>query len=429
MRFAHLRFVRTTALAIAVSAALSSAALAHAPHAGSGGVDQAPAQALAIGALLDLTGSGATLGKSSQAALNLAALDINAELQSVGSSLNVQVTVRDTGLTPATALQASQELASEGVQVAIGPQTSSEVAAIQLWANANGFLIVSHGSTASSLSNRNDNVLRFVPDDTHEIEAVSALLKRDGIKAVVPLWRDDAGNRGLHDSLVRLFPADGGVVLDGASYPANASDYSAPLATVSTQLQQAQQEYGAGSVAIMLASFEEAVQVFHAAQRVPVLAGARWYGTDGVAQSAALLQDAQAMAFATQVVFPCANLGLDPEAKGDWQPLSDRIMASTGIAPDASALAAYDAAWVITLAYLETGPAPQAAALRQAIVNTAGHYYGATAQTMLNASGDRASGDYDFWSIRSQGGSPKWVVTATYQAGLGGSGTITEAGR
>lgn len=158
------------AIAVAVSILSSSPALASAPSGAPGHrVDQSTPQTLTIGALLDLSGNGATLGRNSQAALNLAAADINTEFQSVGSSVSVQISVQDTGLNPSTALQDSQLLASQGVQVVIGPQTSSEVAAIQPWADSNGLLVVSHGSTASSLSNRDDNILRFVPDDTHEI--------------------------------------------------------------------------------------------------------------------------------------------------------------------------------------------------------------------------------------------------------------------
>jgi branched-chain amino acid transport system substrate-binding protein len=389
---------------------------------------QPPAGELTLGALLGLTGGATTLGRTSQAALQLATEDINAELLAAGSPLHIRIAIADTQLLPATALQQAQSLAGQGIQVAIGPQTSSEAAAIKPWADANGFLVLSNGSTASSLSIRDDNVLRFVPDDSHEIEAETALLQHDGIKAVVPLWRDDAGNRGLHDSLVRLFPASGGVVLDGASYAVDAADYTQPLATVSSQVQQAQQQFGPNAVAVMLASFEEAVQVFHAAQNDPVLSSVRWYGTDGVAQSVVLLRDAQARAFTQKVGFPCANLGLDQGAKGIWQPLSDRINAAAGIVPDTSAFAAYDAAWVATLAYLESGAAPSSSALRQTIANFAGRYYGATGRTLLNAAGDRASGNYDFWSIRDEAGSPRWVISSTYQTSPGGSGRIVDTG-
>ena len=58
-----------------------------------------------------------------------------------------------------------------GVRIIVGPQSSSEVAAIQPLANAEGVLVVSQGSTASSLAMPNDNVFRFVPND--HIEGLS----------------------------------------------------------------------------------------------------------------------------------------------------------------------------------------------------------------------------------------------------------------
>jgi branched-chain amino acid transport system substrate-binding protein len=385
---------------------------------------QAATRPITIGALLSLTEGEATLGKNSQAAVNLAAQDINAELSAAGSPQSVSIVIEDTQFDTANALSKAQALAAQGVQVAIGPQSSAEAAAIKPWADANSFLLLSHGSTASSLSLPGDNLLRFVPDDTYEMQAISTLLQHDGIKAVVPLWRDDPGNGGLHDSLVREFPALGGVVLSGASYAPGAQDYSAQVATVSAQVQQAQQEYGAKAVAVVLASFDEAVQVFHTAQNDPILSSVSWYGTDGIAQSAAIINDPQAAAFAEKIGFPCANLGLDPAARSIWQPLSDRIKAVTGARPDASALAAYDATWVAALAYLETGPAPDISALRQTIMAVAGRYYGATGRTLLNAAGDRDGGDYDFWSVRNQGGSPGWVVTDSYEATPGQPGQI-----
>jgi branched-chain amino acid transport system substrate-binding protein len=418
------RFLAIVGLMVAAAATLpSGAALPAAAVAGAVG-QQRPPQEIAIGALLSLTGNGATLGMTSQAALTLAQQDINAELGNAGSSLRVRVVVEDTAFSPTIALQKTQELTGQGIKVVIGPQSSAEVAAVKPWIDSHGMVAISQGSTASSLSIPDDGILRFVPDDTHEIEALTALLLHDGVRTVVPLWRDDAGNRGLHDSLVRLFAAAGGSVLEGASYAPDASDYAPQLQVVRSAVEEAQQQGEAGDVAVYLASFNEAAELFHAAQHDPVLSAVRWYGADGVAQSAALLSDADAAAFAERVGFPCPNLGLDADAQPVWQPLADRIEAMTGVAPDASGLAAYDAAWVAALSYLETGPAADGALLLQTIPSAAGRYFGATGRTTLNAAGDRASGDYDFWAVRSNGGTPAWTAIGSYQVSPGSAGRV-----
>jgi len=44
-----------------------------------------------------------------------------------------------------------------------------------------------------------------------------ALLAQDGIETVVPLWREDAGNQGLHDAVESQFQAQGGTVTAGPS--------------------------------------------------------------------------------------------------------------------------------------------------------------------------------------------------------------------
>src|SRR5438046_6154468 len=69
-----------------------------------------PSDTIVIGGLFSLTGDGATLGKASQAALDLAARDINAELAALRLSYRVQTAFADTRLTPAGAVDGIQSL-------------------------------------------------------------------------------------------------------------------------------------------------------------------------------------------------------------------------------------------------------------------------------------------------------------------------------
>src|SRR5262249_15265913 len=158
---------------------------------------------------------------------------------------------------PATALQRLQILAAQGVKLVIGPQSSAEVQALKSYADQNGIVIISQGSTASSLSIAGDNVFRFAPDDSHEAEAVVALMGRDGIRTVVPIWRADAGNQGLHDSTKRAMEARGGTVSEGVRYQTTDQDFTAALSTIRAQVSQAVSGQGAGSVAVYLAAFDE----------------------------------------------------------------------------------------------------------------------------------------------------------------------------
>src|SRR6266478_7641652 len=151
-----------------------------------------------IGVLASLTGSGSSLGKSTVAALEIAADQI--ETATKGRT-RFRVLVRDTQLDPSQALDAIKDLDSRGVNIVFGPQSSSEVAAIKPFADAHNILVISQGSTASSLSIPGDNIFRLCPNDIREAEAIVSLMWHDGIRTIVPLWRNDAGNNGLHDSV------------------------------------------------------------------------------------------------------------------------------------------------------------------------------------------------------------------------------------
>jgi branched-chain amino acid transport system substrate-binding protein len=148
-----------------------------------------------------------------------------------------RVLVRDTQLIPSKALDAIKDLGSRGVNIVFGPQSSSEVAEIKPYADAHNILIISQGSTASSLAIPGDNIFRLCSNDTREAEALVALLRHDGIRAIVPLWRNDAGNNGLHDSVQIRFQALGGRATPGFRYEPATTDFSAATSSVASQIQ------------------------------------------------------------------------------------------------------------------------------------------------------------------------------------------------
>ena len=121
-----------------------------------------------VGVLATLTGSGFTLGIDTVAALQIAEEQIEADAISQHGGYRFHFFVRDTQHDPAKALAAIQDLAKRGVQIIIGPQTSSEVRMIKPFADAHNFLVISQGSTASSLSIAGVNIFRLCPDDRLE---------------------------------------------------------------------------------------------------------------------------------------------------------------------------------------------------------------------------------------------------------------------
>jgi branched-chain amino acid transport system substrate-binding protein len=349
--------------------------------------------------------------------MELAVEDVNAF--AAGRNITFRADVRDTRLEPARALQELESLRGSGVRLVIGPQSSAELAAVKPFVDANGLIVVSQSSTAGSLAVA-DRIFRLTPADSLEGVAMAALMYADGIRHVIPAWRADAGNQGLHAGMRSAFTARGGTASVGAEYAASATSFAATVAALGTQVRAALAARPASQVAVHLSAFDEAADILALAAADPVLASVRWYGADGVTQSAAITGSAQATAFAELVGFPAPTVGADPAARTRWEPLAARIRARAGGAtPDAFAFGVYDAVWIAAQAYLASPADVQADSLAARFQVAAGTHYGATGWTVLNAAGDRREGIFDFWAIRTAGTGRAWTQVASYDTRLG----------
>jgi branched-chain amino acid transport system substrate-binding protein len=176
---------------------------------------------------------------------------------------------------------------------------------------------------------------------------------------------------------------------------------------------------------VYFAAFEEsAVGIFAAASADPVFSQVRWYGGDGMVQSSLVVADPDAAGFAAATQLRAPTYGLDDALLQEHADLIDAIEARSGDLPaDAFTLAAYDALHLATLAYAEVGLGSiedyRAELLRQAET-----YTGATGPATLNANGDRAVGDYDFYQV-CPGSPATWNRVSAYRAA---AGTIASLG-
>ncbi|HEX6040987.1 ABC transporter substrate-binding protein [Longimicrobium sp.] len=374
-------------------------------------------QEVAIGGIFSLTGNWSSLGVTSKAALELAVEDANR--YAAGRGITFTADVRDTKLEPARALAALDSLRAAGVKIVIGPQSSAELSAIRAFVNSNELIVVSQSSTAGSLAVAGDHIFRFTAADSLEGVASAALMWGDGIRAVIPVWRADAGNQGLHTATRAAFTARGGTVSTGTEYGASATTFGTTATTLGDQVRAALAGRPAGQVGVYVAGFDEVADLFTAAAADPVLASVRWYGADGIAQSGALLAKPAAVAFAETVGFPSALFGLDFSARQNWQPVATRIQQRAGSAPDAFALAVYDATRVAAMAYLASPAEVRLDSLSVRFVDAASTYHGLTGWTVLNAAGDRQFADFDFWAIRPSGATHAWTRVAGYETRSG----------
>lgn len=361
-----------------------------------------------IGALVSTSGDWSTLGNATVAALDLAAADINAELVAMRLPYRVETFSEDTALDPAKALTRLTSMANDNVQYVIGPQSSAEAAAVRDFANTHNIILISQGSTASSLAIAGDNLFRLAPNDKLEGAAIAALIRSDGYDTLVPAWRLDAGNIGLRNSTAAAFT---GTVANGVSYDPSTTDFTSVVTTLGSAVRAIKSSNPTAKIAIYLASFDEAVDIFNKARLDPDLASVRWYGGDGTVQSQKILDNANAASFANTTGYTAPNVGLDDATKDVWRPVSDAIKARVGFTPDAYALSVYDAAWVAALSFVESRGASDLR--REAFVRNVQRYWGLTGSTALDANGDRKSGNFDFWTVQNGA----WVRTSQYVGG------------
>ena len=232
--------------------------------------------------------------------------------------------------------------------------------------------------------------------------------------------RDDAGNSGLVTAIRTAFPKLGGLVVDGVVYGPNESDFSDEVARLETAL--ASTSVMEGEVGVYLAGFAEVGNLLAAAAQSESLSSLKWYGSNSVALSGELLQNLAGAAFAVKAGYPNPILGLRSQDEPQWGPISSRVSNELGRAPDAFALAAYDALVTAYKAAEHLGDRlngeETAPGMRYELPALANRTTGLTGPLHLNAAGDRDQASYDFWSVCQRGpGDFTWVKSATYSVG------------
>ena len=368
-------------------------------------------QTIKVAALLSKTGEWSNLGISSEAALQIGVAEINQDFENRGLPYRFELSVFDTELVPSIAVQKMEYLASNNFRLVIGPQSSSEMAAVKSIADSLGILVVSQGSTASSLSIANDALYRYVPGDQIEGAAMSNTLITAGKQALVTLARNDVGNVGLQNSLNTNFSNLGGTVVSAGTYEPLITDYSVALAEVKNQIIQFSSTYTNNQIAVYLASFDEAVALFNQASGDPVLSSVMWYGGDGFIKNQALLNDPLAAQFAFATSFFSPEFGLPASAESLWSPLLTSIFNACGQEADAFTLSAYDALKVMAKVVEQNEGIPATgSSLFNSFMTLSNTHVGATGSIALNANGDRANGSFNYWGLAFANGVYTWSL-------------------
>ncbi|MFH1744494.1 MAG: penicillin-binding protein activator [bacterium] len=381
------------------------------------GVDE-----IVLGALLPLTGSLSSSGEAGDAAVQMAIEDVNSYFATKGLPYHASVIIEDTGTDPVQALAALQSLANQGIRLVVGPYVSSTVEAVKDYADANGILILSPASSATSLAIPDDNIYRLAPDDTNQGLAIASYLNRLNVKTVIPIYMDDTFGNSLSDSTRQKFQEIGGTYPAGVKFDPNASDLSPYVQSLKEQVEQAVGSAGADAVAVHLIAFEQTIDIFNLASGDPVLSSVRWFGNDGITENEAILNDPVAAAFAVATNFasPIARRDDSFDAIIPTFPITQqfrrRLEARLGSRGDEFAVNAYDAMFASALTYQYGHMPVDLESLKSAFDFATSLYIGYNLKIEINEAGDRSKGAYGFYKIkRLSNGAYRWYVAASFR--------------
>jgi len=200
------------------------------------GMSAAPAPALAqggpikIGAILPLTGSGASYGVWMKGGAEMAAEEINAAGGIAGRKL--EVIYEDHAADPSKAVNAMRRLVEvEKVSFSL-TSYSSPTLAVQPIAVQNKVVIMNGGGQSDSLANK-DYLYNNIPVVSNEVGVIADWLVKDRklANAVLIVANDEAG-RNAAKTFRERFGAAGGKVLAEEQVALDATDFRAQLAKV-----------------------------------------------------------------------------------------------------------------------------------------------------------------------------------------------------
>jgi branched-chain amino acid transport system substrate-binding protein len=234
-----------------------------------------------------------------------------------------------------------------------------------------------------------------------------------GIRFYVPIWRGDTYGDGLKSSTEQAFKRLGGGVDAGVRYNPEVKEFTTETAALADKVRAAISAHGKDRTAVHLIAFEEAVTFFNEAAKQSVLKEIRWYGSDGTALSGGVADDAVSAQFSKDTKF--LNTIFAPTRSDIFNRVRDTVKSQVGREPDSYSYTMYDILWVLTQSILMAN-AYDPVAVKELLPTAAGAYFGASGWTVLNAAGDRKTGDYDIWIIETVGDKNEWKLAAVWSA-------------
>ena len=377
-------------------------------------------QHIKVGVLLGFSGVGSQNATETQAALEVGLDNIRALIRQNWLDVTIELVYKDTESDPDLALNHAQALIDEGVRLIIGPYTSAEAMAVKELADQHDVLVVSHSAVSTALAIPNDNLLRFVPSDHYQAEALQAMMAADGLEAMVAVVRNDLWSNSLMEAVSEVFLSHGGEIIAQLPFEPDTEQFGALAQEVVNEMATGAAIYGEEHTGLYLISFADGTPILEAVSAAGLSVGHKLYGASAYAQNASLPANASAASFAAETGIKVPVFGLDESAANIYEPIQARIKEMIGTEANIYALAAYDILKTAFLAHITQDPGVAFEEFKKHFIHTASSYFGATGHTELDENGDRMNVYYDFWTIiETAEGEYQWHLAAKYNTSTG----------
>ena len=360
---------------------------------------------LVLASLMPFSGDLASLGPGIALGAKVAVDQINA-LGGVNGQ-DIVYLEGDSGCNADVALTGLQDVIAQGAQGVMGAACSSATLALLSSVIEANVALVSPSSTSPQLTTveKGGMFSRTAPSDAFQGVVLAAELVKDGIETISIISRADSYGRGLANATLEAFEAQGGSVANVVYHAADASEFSAEVTAV-----------GKGNPDAIVAI------LFPDTTGCPIVQGAfeqgltdiPWYFTDGVKDSATLIECSQGALEGFKGVAPGASESAALESfKALYSAATNGENETFIFAPQA-----YDAAMLMILSAIANGtdgksiaggmiaasgggtPCIGAECIDLALAGEDFDYVGASGPIDLDANGDPTAGTYDIYQIQ-----------------------------
>ena len=360
------------------------------------GVQAQDAEVYVLGAALPFTGSLGTFGQDFERGIELAVMQMNAELAAAGVNARFEMASADTEQTPEGAARAVQSIVqTTGAQVVVGPVTTSEVLGAKQFADENGVILVAPASSGVAGGIPGDNIFRVIyPPDVFASSAYASIALDRGYENMVVLYIDDPFGNGMVEGFAANYQAGGGGEVVSFGYAPGAPDLSSESVAISAELSG----MGENTAFFCVCFLSDAQRFMQAAQIDPVLTAVDWMGIDAMT-SEDILEDAGHAQLLAGAHFTA--LSIASESTPLTQLFIDSFTETFDKPPGPFTSYAFDAANIAMLTVLVAGN--DGAAVKSMLPFVSNHYIGTAVQAFLDENGDQAIASYGILQINPDG--------------------------